>query len=277
MRLLGLDDDSNHVPLTQSSTSPGAGDLSVTQPKQPTTPQNSPQQQAAATTEGQNTNQQSADQTGHEVQPVATTTGKPEPVVQAQPETAAVPKPGQPSHPGDAPVFQAPQQTPQIESAASGLERGDIADPHVPFAAQETRLGGAELPRSPASSEILLHLTGEGQSPAAIRVADRAGALNVSVHAADPVLRESLRTNLGDLSAQLNIQGWKTETTKPAAVAAHSDNPQDAHTGGQRGSGQQSSGGDRQPQRERRANGGQWREAFKQQITGNETHSGGNR
>lgn len=285
VRLLGLDDGSNHGSVTQSGASSDNGELSLTQPltepltqpKQPAPePQNSPAQQTA-TPEGQNANQQSANQTPHESQPAAAPpTGKPESATQSQPEIPAAPKPVQPSHPGDAPAFQVSQQAPQIESP-SGLDRGEVAEPHVSLAAQETRLGGPEVPRSSASSEILLHLTGDDQSPAAIRVAERAGSVSVAVHAADPVLRESLRTNLGDLSAQLNMQGWKTETTKSAAVAAHSDNPQDSHAGGQRGSGQQGSGGDRQPQRDRRGNGGQWREALNQQITGNQANPGGNR
>jgi len=302
MRLLGLDDDSNRVPLTpaatsssntvpsltQSITQPAIQPVTqpVTQPQQPALqPQNSPAQPATTTqgqgTSAQNTSQQNPNQATHETQPAAPTTSQPEPAAQGQPEISTAPKAAQASHPGDATVLQVPQQVPgqsfQVESPAAGHERGTTAEPHMLLAAQDTRLAGTELPRSSASSEILLHLTGDDQAPAAIRVADRAGSVNVSVHAADPVLRESLKTNLGDLSAQLNLQGWKTETTKSAAVAAHSDNPQDSHTGGQRGSGQQASGGDRPPQRERRGNGGQWRQAFDQQITGNETLPGGNR
>lgn len=284
MRLLGLDDEASRAPLTQSSTSPGNGDPTSAQPNQTAPqPQNSPAQQTAppqgqsANPQDANPSQQNSSQATHETQPAAPTTGKPEPAAQSQPEISAASKAAEPSHPVDAPVFQVPQQGPQAESPASGLERGDAAEPQVMLAAQQMHSGGPELPRSSASSEILLHLTGSDQSTAAIRVADRAGSVNVSVHAADPVLRESLRTNLGDLSAQLNLQGWKTDTTKSAAVASHSDNPQDSHGSEQRGSGQQSSGGDRQPQRERRGNGGQWQEAFNQQITGKETHPGGNR
>jgi hypothetical protein len=100
--------------------------------------------------------------------------------------------------------------------------------------------------------------------------------VNVSVHASDPVLRESLRANLGDLSNQLSTQGWKADVIKSAAVATPSGSQQDAHAGEQRGSGQQSSGGERQPQRDRRANGGQWQQELDQQISGGDAHSGGN-
>jgi hypothetical protein len=134
-----------------------------------------------------------------------------------------------------------------------------------------------ELPKTSASSEILLHLTGTDQSSAAIRIADRAGAVNVSVHASDPILRESLRTNLGDLSNQLNDQGWKAEVSKSATVATQSGSQQEPPESGQRGSHhQQSSSGDRQPQRDRRANGGQWQQELDQQISGNDALSGGN-
>ncbi len=135
-----------------------------------------------------------------------------------------------------------------------------------------------ELPRTSASSEILLHLTGNDESSAAIRVADRAGTVNVSVHASDPVLRESLRSNLGELSTQLNAQGWKADVMKTAVVATHSESQQDSHAGGQRGSQQQqSSGAERQPQRGRRVNGGQWQQELDQQTTGGDALPGGNR
>jgi len=61
-------------------------------------------------------------------------------------------------------------------------------------------------------------------------------------------------------------------------VAAHSDSQQESHTGGERGSQQQQSGGDnRQPQRDRRSNSGQWRQEFDQQTMSGNAHSGGNR
>jgi hypothetical protein len=156
-------------------------------------------------------------------------------------------------------------------------EPAEAAQPSLPLAAQEAHLLSPELPRTSAGSEILLHLTGNDQASAAIRVADRAGTVNVSVHASDPVLRESLRSNLGELSTQLNDQGWKADVLKSAAVAAHSEGQQDSHAGGQRGSGQQqSSGGERQPQRDRRASGGQWQQELEQHITGGDAHPGGN-
>lgn len=145
------------------------------------------------------------------------------------------------------------------------------------MAAGEAHLLAPEMPKTSASSEILLHLTGNDQSAAAIRVTDRAGSVNVSVHASDPVLREALRSNLGALSTQLNDQGWKADVMKTAAVATQSGGQQDSHEGSQRGSQeQQSFGGDRQPQRDRRSSGGQWQQELDQQISGGDAHPGGN-
>ena len=176
-------------------------------------------------------------------------------------------------HWSDTAVWQAPE----LGSVLDTPERTEAAHANLPLAAQEAHLLPAEMPRTSASSEILLHLTDNDQSSAAIRVAERAGTVSVSVHAADPVLRESLRSNLGELSTQLNNQGWKADVIKSAAVAAQSGSQQDSHAGDQRGSEQQQSlGGDRQPQRDRRSNGGRWQQELDQQISGGDAHSGGN-
>jgi hypothetical protein len=171
-------------------------------------------------------------------------------------------------------VAQAP---PQIGSSAPASEPAEAARPNLPLAAQETHFAAPDLPRTSASSEILLHLTGNDESSASIRVAERAGSVNVSVHSSDPVLRESLRSNLGELSTQLNAQGWKADVVKTAAVATHSESQQDWPAGGQRGSQQQPSSGERQAQRDRRANGGLWQQELDQQTTGGDALPGGNR
>jgi hypothetical protein len=167
-------------------------------------------------------------------------------------------------------------QASEAPSQATALEPAGADHANLPLAAQESHVLLPELPKTSTSSEILLHLTGNDQSSAAIRVADRAGSVSVSVHASDPVLRESLRSNLGELSTHLNNQGWKADVVKPAEVAAQSGNQQDAHEGGQRGSHQQQSGGDRPPQRDRRSSGGQWQQELDQQISGGDAQPGGN-
>jgi hypothetical protein len=133
-----------------------------------------------------------------------------------------------------------------------------------------------EPPRPSATSEILLQLGSKDQA-AAIRVTDRAGAVNVSVHATDPDLRSSLRSNLGDLATQLSHQGWKTEVVKTGTTLTRGETPQDPQEGGQRSPGQQqpSSQGERQPQRDRRASSGQWLATFEEQASGNSGNPGG--
>jgi hypothetical protein len=164
----------------------------------------------------------------------------------------------------------------EINSALPSSGLAEVAHDSTALAPQETHLMAPELPRTSASTDILLHLTGDDQSSAAIRVADRAGSVNVSVHAADPVLRESLRSNIEQLSTQLTGQGWKAEVLKPAVIAAQSESQQDSHSGGQRSSQQQQSfGGDRQPQRDRRAQAGYWQQELEQQISGGDAQTGG--
>jgi hypothetical protein len=210
-----------------------------------------------------------------ETQSPAAETEKPDAGTQNQPDLLkAQQTPEANTHWNDAAVVQAPE----IGSMAGASEPVEAARPNLPLATQETHLMAPEPARTSGSSEILLHLTGNDESSAAIRVADRGGSVNVSVHASDPVLRESLRSNLGELSTQLNAQGWKADVVKStaAAVATHSESQQDSHANGQRGSQQQSSGGERQPQRDRRANGGQWQQELDQQITGGDANPGGN-
>jgi hypothetical protein len=123
-----------------------------------------------------------------------------------------------------------------------------------------------EAPKPPASSEILLQLAGQNQSTVSVRVMDRSGMVNVSVHAADADLRNSLRSNLSDLASQLTGQGYKTELVKPAVIAANTDNHHGSRQSGRDSSGQQqqSAQDSRQPQRDRRANSERWRDELEQ-------------
>ncbi|MGP0075325.1 MAG: hypothetical protein ACLPWF_25715 [Bryobacteraceae bacterium] len=271
VRMLGLQSFSSHspvmesaTPLTSNATSvPSPTKVSVTQPQGPTAQQPvAPQGQVA-------------NDTGRETQPSASQPEKSETVTQYQSDLqTARPTPGVTLHWNEAAVLQTPEPGP----AAAMPESNEAVPANLPAATQEAHLLMSEMPRSSASSEILLHLTGDDQSSAAIRVAERAGSVNVSVHASDPVLRESLRSSLGDLSTQLNAQGWKADVLKSVAAPMHSESQQDSHSSEQRSSQQQqSSGGDRQPQRDRRGNGGQWRQELDQQIAGGDAHPGGNR
>jgi len=129
-----------------------------------------------------------------------------------------------------------------------------------------------EMPKAPASTEILLQLAGKDQPSAAVRVIDRSGTVNVTVHASDPELRNSLRSNLGELASQLSGQGFKTEVVKPAVIAARPDNQQDPRNGGQRSPDQQQQPGaqsDRQPSRDKRSASGQWLQELENETSGN--------
>jgi hypothetical protein len=134
-----------------------------------------------------------------------------------------------------------------------------------------------EAPKPAATSEIQLHLMANDQSSASIRVTDRAGAVNISVHASDPQVRNSLHSNLSELSSQLNTQGWKTEVVKTASVVTRTDSGRDTPPDGRHSSSQQqqSANAERQPQRERRSNSGHWQDEFEEQITGNDANRGG--
>ena len=148
---------------------------------------------------------------------------------------------------------------------------------HSTAATQDLQSIPPETPKPTASSEIQLHLTAKDQSSASIRVTDRAGAVNISVHASDPQVRNSLRSNLSDLSAQLNTAGWKTEVVKTASVVTRTDSGQDTPPDGKHSSSQQqhSANTERQPDRDRHPNSGHWQDEFEEQITGNDANRGG--
>ena len=153
------------------------------------------------------------------------------------------------------------------------------AESHIQSAAamQDLLPVPAEAPKPATTGEIQLHLTANDQSSASIRVTDRAGAVNISVHASDPQVRNSLHSNLSELSAQLNTQGWKTEVLKTASVMTRTDGGQDAPPNGRHSSSQQqhSANAERQPHRDRRPNSGHWQDEFEEQITGKDANPGG--
>jgi hypothetical protein len=144
------------------------------------------------------------------------------------------------------------------------------AAPSRSLAIQDVQPILPEIPKPPASTEILLQLAGKDQSTASVRVVDRSGTVNVTVHAADPDLRNSLRSNLSDLASQLTGQGFKTEMAKPV-IAANAENQHDSRHGGQDTPSQQQNHlaqDGRQPQRDRRANSERWRDELEQETSG---------
>jgi hypothetical protein len=153
------------------------------------------------------------------------------------------------------------------------------AAPARSLAIQDIQPALPEMPKPPASTEIMLQLAGQNQSTASVRVVDRMGTINVTVHAADPDLRSSLRSNLSDLASQLTGQGYKTEMVKPAVLAANADNQHDSRQSGRDGSGHQqqhqSTPDDRQNPRDRRANSDRWRDQLDLETSGTPGAPGG--
>jgi len=139
---------------------------------------------------------------------------------------------------------------------------------------QEVQALIADSPKTGPSSEILLHLD-NGQSSAAVRVVDRAGTVNVSVHASDQDLRNTLRSNLSDLTTQLNTQGLRADGLKTASPQNSSENRPDQGGRDQRApSHQPSPQGDRQSPRERR-NSSRWLDELQEQTSADLANSGG--
>jgi hypothetical protein len=171
------------------------------------------------------------------------------------------------------PVWNAAAAAPQVDlrSDTQFSEPHQSANISTVAAVHDAQPVLPEAPRPPAAGEILLQLGGKDQTAAAIRVTDRAGTVNVSVHANDADLRSSLRSNLNDLASQLSHQGWKTEMVKTGTTLTRGESSQDSRQDGQRSPGQQqpSSQGERQPQRDRRSASGLWRAEFEEQASGN--------
>ncbi len=170
------------------------------------------------------------------------------------------------------PSWNVAATTPQVEihTETQFTEPREPANLSTVAAMHEAQHILPDAPRPTAAAEIMLQLGGKDQA-AAIRVTDRAGTVNVSVHAADADVRTTLRSNLGDLASQLSHQGWKTEVVKTGTVLTRGETSQDPQQGGQRSPNQQqpSSQGERQQQRDRRSASGQWLAEFEEQASGN--------
>jgi hypothetical protein len=269
VRMLGLDRPASHSLVTESKPV-NTSEVPATQLKGPVTQSGGAAAPQPGTSQAQASNNLRQDPVSPTLQPEKSPADTQSQADSLRPQQKIELVP----HANDTAVFQAPR----IESRPAGIEWNEYTQANASPAAQESHLLAPDLPKAPASSEILLHLTDGDQSLASVRVADRAGSVNVSVHASDPVLRESLRTNLGELSTQLNQQGWRADVIRSAVAATHPEGQQDSRSPEQRGSQQQQSpGGDRQAQRERRGNGGQWRQELEQQTSGNDARPGGNR
>ena len=181
-------------------------------------------------------------------------------------------------------TISAPRET--LASPAVELHTAAQLDPSGPIhradlrgvAIQDIQPVTPEIPKPPASTEILLHLGSKDQSTASVRMVDRAGTVNVSVHATDPDLRSSLRSNLSDLASQLTGQGFRTEVVRPTVIAANTDNQHESRHSGHGSQGQHQFTPDgRNPQRDRRPGSERWLDEFEQETAGTSGASGGKR
>ena len=165
---------------------------------------------------------------------------------------------------------QALQAHADLHSSTTLLEAAQSSNADRTAAVHEIQAALDQQSKTNSTNEILLHLGGRDQSVAAVRVTDRGGAVNVSVHASDHQLRDSLRSNLGELASELNAQGWKTDVVKPAIATERFEQTQDSRQDGQRSPGQQQafSGEERQSAKDRRAHNDEWLDTFEQENSG---------
>ena len=132
-----------------------------------------------------------------------------------------------------------------------------------------------DAPKTSLNNGILLNL-GNGQTSAAVRVVDRAGTVSVSVHAPGQELRNTLRSNLSDLTTQLNSQGLKTEVLKTAAAQPTAEGRQQPNSQDQRSQGQHQPSTQNQQQsqqRDRRSNN-RWLDELAAQADASSENSG---
>jgi hypothetical protein len=171
---------------------------------------------------------------------------------------------------------QALQSRGDLHSSTPFLELAQSSSADRTAAVHEIQTALDQQSKTNATNEILLHLGGRDQSIAAVRVMDRGGSVNVSVHASDHQLRDSLRSNLGELASELNAQGWKTDVIKPAIATERFEQTQDSRQDGQRSSGQQQTftGEERQSAKDRRANNDEWLDTFEQENSGDQNNTG---
>lgn len=159
----------------------------------------------------------------------------------------------------------------------AGAEVSDPVRPAPSLAPHDVLTLQADPPKTATASQIQLQLTGNDQSSVAIRVTDRAGTANISVHASDPELRSSLRANLSDLSGQLSAQEWRNEAVKTSITVPRPQSDQDAGSSQKNFSNQQQQSADpeRQWQRDRRSTSEDWQNALEEYVSGNHANHGG--
>lgn len=248
----------NIVTAPGESKNLGSSDSAPRQQRDLTAP-NSPQRDTASATKSE-------------------TTARPEVSTSAQ-ASSAMPlnsAPDTTNHTTQTPVTSWQAGTASLDAQGSFSTAGRPAPltPVIDAPIQDIHALTADAPKTTAPSEILLHLD-SGQNTTAVRLVDRGGSINISVHAADQETRNTLRANLNDLSSQLNAQGLKTEI-RTASSQGSSENRPDQGTQDQRSGGQHSQPqGERQSSRDRRASN-LWLDELQEQTSATTANPGGN-
>lgn len=142
---------------------------------------------------------------------------------------------GQPGGPAQQPITSgaAPVAHGAAAAAAAGLERADARGgaaevSHVPQAA-EVQAARPEAAKAPAVREFSVVVPGRTSengttSPQVeVRVAERAGEVQVAVRTTDSRLTSSLRQDLPQLVSQLSDRGYRAETWHPGAAPGAGD------------------------------------------------------
>lgn len=115
----------------------------------------------------------------------------------------------------DLPAVTQLDPAPRISTPVS--PRATETTPQIPtidHVAQPSEHG----PAAPLN-EITVRISNADQTSASIRMVDHSGELRVAVRASDPLVADTLRGSVDQLTSRLNGSGWNTEVWKPATVA----------------------------------------------------------
>ena len=112
---------------------------------------------------------------------------------------------------------------------------------------------GLVKPSTTPVNEISVRVSGPDQTSAAIRVLDRSGEIRVSVHASDPQLANTLRSDVDELRSHMANRGWDADVWKPEGTAT-SSTPASVNNGKSESQNPDNSAGrrDAQPQQQSR-------------------------
>jgi len=165
-----------------------------------------------------------------------------------------------------------PADLQNVWNAGAAATEGPGAQPNAPAqTASPARTAAVEPPEpaaTPVARDVSLHLA-DGEGRVDIRMASRAGDIQVTVHTPDGDLASSLRAGLPDLVGKLRQSGFQAEVWRPAAGAQSEGGRRsgsDAPPSQEDSAGSRKDGRQRQPQQERTKDqfrwAGEWRSSL---------------